>query len=287
MNKGQHPDLLSMTATPIPRTLALTAFGDLNISTIKTMPEGRKPVITHLTKIGNEAKVYDRVRKEIDAGYQAYFIYPLIQQSEALSLKDTETMFLHLKNEIYPEYKLGLIHSKIKEKEKEEIMADFIGNKIQILVATSVIEVGVDVPNANTIVIEHAERFGLAALHQLRGRVGRSDIQSYCFLIYSNKLNEEGKQRLKVMKESFDGFLIAEEDLKIRGPGEILGEKQSGFFRFKIADLIRDYKELKEARSQAYEVINSDPGLLNPENELIRRVLSQAPPFDEKMLDSG
>ncbi|MEW5816363.1 MAG: ATP-dependent DNA helicase RecG, partial [Spirochaetota bacterium] len=230
MSKGDLPDLLLMTATPIPRTLALTAFGDLDISTIKTMPPGRKPVKTHLAVMGKEEKVYTWVRNELQKGRQAYFVYPLIEQSEKMSLKDAESMYEHLKTEIFPDFSIGLIHSRKPEEEIETTMGNFITGELKILVATTVVEVGVDVPNATCMVIEHAERFGLSALHQLRGRIGRGEHQSYAFLVYGTSLTEEAKQRLKVMKESNDGFYIANEDLKIRGPGEIIGTRQSGFF---------------------------------------------------------
>jgi len=242
--KGLNPDLLLMTATPIPRTLSLTAFGDLDISVIRQLPSGRKRVITHLTREGNEHKVYERVRQELDKGHQAYFVYPLIEESEVLSLKDAESMYKYLKGNVFKNRKLALIHSKIPETEKGEVMEEFVSGNADILVSTSVVEVGVDVPNATCIIIEHAERFGLSALHQLRGRVGRGEALSYAFLIYSEKLTEDGIKRLKVIMETTDGFKIAEEDLKIRGPGEILGVKQSGFLRFRIADIINDSRIL-------------------------------------------
>ncbi len=285
--KGSSPDLLLMTATPIPRTLSLTAFGDLDVSTIKTMPPGRKAVETHLAREGNEEKVYNWVRKEIKSGRQAYFVYPLIQQSEKLFLKDAESMFRRLQEKVFPELKLGLIHSRINEEEKNTIMSRFNSGTIDILVATSVVEVGVDIPNATCMVIEHAERFGLSALHQLRGRVGRGPDQSYAFLIYSNELSDEGKKRLKVMKESTDGFYIAEEDLKIRGPGELSGMKQSGFLKLTIADLVNDIGVMQNARKKVFSILKTDPGLLNPEHEMLRKVLSTCPPFAETILNGG
>lgn len=287
MEKGNQPDLLLMTATPIPRTLALTAFGDLEVSEIKTMPQGRKSIITHLAREGNEQKVYDRVKNELKMGRQAYFVYPLIEESEKLSLKNAETMYNHLKEELFPEFNPGLIHSKIPEDEKRKTMEEFQQKKRHLLVATSVVEVGVDIPNATIMVIEHAERFGLSALHQLRGRVGRGAEQSYAFLIYSSRLTDDGIKRLKVMKETTDGFNIAEEDLKIRGPGQLLGVKQSGFLKLKIADLTRDLSALKAARSAAFDILKKDPGLLSSENEVIRRVMEKAPPFDDLFLNGG
>lgn len=287
MRKGNNPDLLLMTATPIPRTLALTAFGDLTVSTIKTQPLGRKKIITHLTREGNEHKVYKRIREEAAAGRQAYFVYPLIEESEKLSLKHAEGMYKKLTSVIFPGIKTGLIHSRLPEDDKLKTMEGFIKNEIQILVSTSVVEVGVDVPNANCMVIEHAERFGLSALHQLRGRVGRGIHQSYAFLIYSQKLTEDGIRRLKVIMETTDGFRISGEDLKIRGPGELLGLKQSGFLKFSIADLIKDIKILEIARKDAFAILDNDPGLLGADHHVLRDVLLKVPPFPEEFLDGG
>ena len=249
------PHMLMMSATPIPRTLALSMFGDLDVSVIRTMPPGRKPVITHLAAQGNEAKVYDFIRNELERGHQAYFVYPLIDQSDALSLKSAEDMFVNLRERIFPEIPIALIHSKIPEDEQREIMTKYRAGETKILVATSVVEVGVDVANATCMVIEHAERFGLSALHQLRGRVGRSELQSWCFLVYSKNLTEDGKARLKVMHETTDGFILAEEDLKIRGPGDIAGIQQSGYVAFDLADPIRDRDILIEARAAAFSYL--------------------------------
>ncbi len=285
--KGKNPDLLLMTATPIPRSLSLTFFGDLDISTIKTMPQGRKPVVTHLAREGNEEKVYRRIRIELDKGHQAYFVYPLIEESETMSLKNAEDMYKILKGEIFKDRRVTLIHSRVPEIEKRARMEAFVKGEIDILVATSVVEVGVDVPNATCIVIEHAERFGLSALHQLRGRVGRGKDQAYAFLIYSKNLTENGIKRLKVMMETTDGFKIAEEDLKIRGPGEVLGIKQAGFFRFKVADMLSGTELLIAAREDVKQIINSDPGLLRGENTVIREVLRRIPPFSDTVLAGG
>lgn len=253
----RQPDLLLMSATPIPQTLALTIFGDLDVSTIKTMPVGRKPIITHLTVQGNEYRVYEAVREELNQGHQAYFVYPLIEGEEIdpedkdtriKSLKSAEEMFTFLSQQVYPEYKCALVHSKVEEEQQNQILNGFRDGSIQILIATSVVEVGVDVPNATCMVIEGAERFGLAALHQLRGRVGRGSHQSYCFLVYSQNLSEIGKQRMKVLHSSNDGFFIAEEDLKLRGPGDINGIQQSGYFTLGIADPINDKEIMEMAR---------------------------------------
>lgn len=249
------PDVLMMSATPIPQTLAFTLFGDLDVSTIKTMPAGRKSVKTYLSVMGHERNVYDAVKKELQQGHQAYFVYPRIgdkkDSSEKENLKSAEEMTEYLSS-IYKDFKCATIHSKTNEEQQHQILDDFRNNKIQILVATTVVEVGVDVPNATCIVIEHADRFGLAELHQLRGRVGRSSLQSYCFLIYGKNITQTGIARLKALHESTDGFVIAEEDLKLRGPGEIAGTAQSGYLAFGLADLARDKTMLTLARYDAF-----------------------------------
>jgi ATP-dependent DNA helicase RecG len=291
MAKGQSslaspgtPDLLMMSATPIPRTLALTVFGDLEVSIIRDLPPGRKPVKTHLAKESNENKVYDFVRKELAAGRQAYFVYPLIEINETRDLKDAASMAERLGREVFPRYPTALLHSRIDEEEKRRIMDDFRRGNIRILAATSVVEVGVDVSNATCMVIEHAERFGLSALHQLRGRVGRGADQAYCFLVYSDELTEDGKTRLKVMLENSDGFIIAEEDLKLRGPGQIAGIEQSGYLSLGIADPLRDIAELERARNDAFTMLEKDPGLLLPEHLRVAQVLARAPPFSTVVL---
>lgn len=256
------PDVLMMSATPIPQTLALTAFGDLDVSLIKTMPKGRKPVKTLLTVMGNERNVYEAVRKELNAGHQAYFVYPRIGEETEdsdndKSLKAAEKMYDFLSNQVYPGITCALIHGKITEEEQKKILEDFSKGKTKVLIATTVVEVGVDVGNATCIVVEHADHFGLAELHQLRGRVGRSDLQSYCFLIYGKNITEEGKARLKALHESTDGFYIAEQDLKLRGPGEISGTSQSGYLTLAIADLARDKEILKIARYDAFKQLHS------------------------------
>ncbi len=290
-NSGQDtetPHLLMMSATPIPRTLALTVFGDLDVSTIKTMPPGRKHIITHLARQGNEQKVYEYVREQLRQGRQAYFVYPLIDPAEqsdsgrTANLKSAEQMYETVSRTIYPEYRTALIHSRIDEAEQRKIMRDFRSGDIRILIATSVVEVGVDVPNATCMVIEHADRFGLSALHQLRGRVGRGEYQSYCFLIYGKNLTEEGKARLKVMHDHTDGFLIAEEDLKLRGPGEVSGIQQSGYLTLSIADPARDGALLKEARAEAFALAGKDPYLLSAEAAPVRELWKRAPPFRDK-----
>lgn len=295
--KGRNPHVLMMSATPIPRTLALTVFGDLDVSVIRTMPPGRKPVITHLARQGNEQKVYDYVRNQLQSGRQAYFVYPLIENIDSEQNEETQSpaplaaaqsvrgqksaveMCERLSSEQFPGYRCALIHSRVPEDEQRQIMEDFRLGKINVLVATSVVEVGVDVPNATVMVIEHADRFGLSALHQLRGRVGRGEFQSYCFLVYSASLSETGKARLKIMHEHTDGFLIAEEDMKLRGPGEASGIQQSGYFTLSIADPLRDCDTLLSARKESFALIQKDPGLIQPESACVRKLWNRVPPF--------
>ena len=254
------PHFLMMSATPIPRTLALSMFGDLDISVIKTMPPGRKPVITYVASQSKAEKVYYFIGQDILAGKQAYFVYPIIEDSDTLSLKSAEDMFAELTRD-FPNHRLALLHSKVPEDEARAIMQKFRAGAIHILVATSVIEVGVDVPNATCMVIEHADRFGLSALHQLRGRIGRGSDQAYCFLLYGKTITETGKARLKVMASTTDGFVIAEEDLKLRGPGDIGGVEQSGYCGFELADPIRDFALLEKARAAAFEMLAEQRGL--------------------------
>ena len=259
------PHFLMMSATPIPRTLALSMFGDLDISVIKTMPPGRKPVITYVAPESKAEKVYYFIGQDILAGKQAYFVYPIIEDSETLSLKSAEDMFAELSRD-FPHHRLALLHSKVPEDEARAIMQEFRSGAIHILVATSVIEVGVDVPNATCMVIEHADRFGLSALHQLRGRIGRGSDQSYCFLLYGKNITETGMARLKVMASTTDGFVIAEEDLKLRGPGDIGGIEQSGYCGFELADPIRDFALLEKARIAAFEMLAAQRGLTQRES---------------------
>ena len=254
------PHFLMMSATPIPRTLALSMFGDLDVSVIKTMPPGRKPVITYIAAQTKAEKVYHFIGQEILAGKQAYFVYPLIEDSDVMSLKSAEEMFAELSRD-FPHHRLALLHSKVPEEEARSIMQEFRAGTIHILVATSVIEVGVDVPNATCMVIEHADRFGLSALHQLRGRIGRGSDQAYCFLLYGKNITETGRARLKAMSSTTDGFIIAEEDLKLRGPGDIGGTEQSGYCGFVLADPIRDFALLEQARAAAFEMLAARHGL--------------------------
>ena len=253
-----EPNLLMMSATPIPQSLALTVFGDLDISSIHTMPAGRKAIITRLSKAGHEMNAYEAVRKELEKGHQAYFVYPAIDSDE--NIKSAEQAFAHLRDHIYPQYKCALLHSKIDEEEQVQILHDFRDGAIQVLAATTVIEVGVDVPNATCMVIEEADRFGMAQLHQLRGRVGRGSEQSYCFLIYRNDITETGIERMKALYQSTDGFYIAEQDLKTRGPGELNGTLQAGELGFRIADLSRDMDLMQQARNDAISTVVSSSG---------------------------
>lgn len=246
--KSQSPQILTMTATPIPRTLAITMNGDLDLTIIDELPSGRKPILTTMTN--SRKQIADLIRKEVDAGRQAYIVYPLIEESETLSAKAATAEKERWQNEVFPQYKIGLLHGKLKNDEKEDVMQKFKNKEYDILVSTTVVEVGVDVPNATVIVIENAERFGLSQLHQLRGRVGRSDLQSYCILS-SNTKSQDTRARLNIMTETNDGFIIAEKDLQIRGPGEFLGTRQSGLPDMIIGDIVHDSKILELARSEA------------------------------------
>lgn len=259
--KGYNPDIIIMTATPIPRTLALSLYGDLDISIIDELPPGRSPIETKLVYESKRGEAYSIIRREIEKGRQAYIVYPLIEESEKSDLKAAETATERFKTSIFPDLSIALIHGKMKSGEKEEVMNSFKEGKIDILVATTVVEVGIDVPNATAMLIEHAERFGLAQLHQLRGRVGRGSSSSYCLLMASYPISEEAKRRLEVMVSSQDGFLIAEEDLKIRGPGEFFGTRQSGLPEMKVANIIRDAFLLERAREEAIKLITEDPNL--------------------------
>lgn len=273
LEKGIEPDVLLMTATPIPRTLALTVFGNLNVSTIKTMPKGRLPVKTFLVDDTKRDEMYRAVGVEMQRGHQAYFVYPRIDDEGNSDLRDVITMYEFLSTQKYPSFRGALIHSRLPEDEKIAILNDFSAGKLDYLVSTSVVEVGIDVPNATCMVVEHSENFGLSALHQLRGRVGRSSLQSWCFLAYEKTITEDGKKRLSVLRRTNDGFEIAEEDLKIRGPGELAGLRQSGFLHLKYADLEKDVSMMATARDEVDNILSSDPGLLSLDNAVIRRVL--------------
>ncbi len=253
--KSQNPQMLTMTATPIPRTLALTVHGDLDLTVIDEMPKGRLPIKTYFTS--SHKSVYELIKKEIGEGRQAYVVYPLIDESETLSAKAATIEAERLQNEVFPQFKIGLLHGKLKNDEKEQVMSDFKNKKYDILVSTTVVEVGVDVPNATVMIIENAERFGLSQLHQLRGRVGRSSLQSYCILVSSTK-SQETRERLNIMTQTNDGFVIAEKDLQLRGPGEFLGTRQSGLPDLIISDIVRDAEILEMARNEAIEFLKNN-----------------------------
>ena len=273
--KGANPDVLVMTATPIPRTLALTVYGDLNVSIIDEMPPGRQKIDTRWVPEGKRQDIYQFIEKQIAQGRQAYLVYPLVEESEKLEdLKAATEMAEHFQNDVFPHLKVGLIHGRMRAEEKQEIMERFKNNEINILVSTTVIEVGIDVPNASLMLIEHAERFGLAQLHQLRGRVGRSHHKSYCLLI-ANPTTDDAVRRMKAMTRTNDGFEIAEEDLAIRGPGEFFGTRQAGMPDLKVASLIRDAKLLEVAREEAFRIAADDPALLKPEHQMLKRILRE------------
>lgn len=271
--KGINADVLVMTATPIPRTLAMTVYGDLDVSVIDEMPPGKKPVRTVLMGENKRSNVYQLIHEELAKGHQAFIVYPLVEQSENLDLKDATNMAEHLQKDIFPDYKVGLIHGKMKEKEKDAVMKEFLANKINVLVSTTVIEVGIDVPRASLMVIEHAERFGLSQLHQLRGRVGRREIASTCVLLANYASSQDARKRLKVMEKTTDGFIIAEEDLAIRGPGDFLGTRQSGLPDFRIASIIRDARILNDAKDDAFQLAARDPLLEKSEHLILKETL--------------
>jgi ATP-dependent DNA helicase RecG len=255
--KGMHPDILVMTATPIPRTLALTTYGDLDVSVMREMPPGRKSIKTIAKPESRRDEIYDFIRQQLDAGRQAYVIYPLVEESAKVDLKAATEMADHLQQDVFPAYRVALLHGRLKQDEKDRVMQAFARGEFQILVSTTVVEVGVDVPNASVMVVEHAERFGLSQLHQLRGRVGRGVHQSYCILLYQSPLNEGGRERLKALTDTTDGFVIAERDLALRGPGDFFGTRQSGMPTLRVGDLLRDHQLMEEARREAVAALDS------------------------------
>jgi ATP-dependent DNA helicase RecG len=249
--KGLHPDVLVMTATPIPRTLALTAYGDLDTSVMREMPPGRHPIKTTARGESRREEIYDFIRRQLDEGRQAYVIYPLVEESAKVDLKAATEMADHLAQDVFPAYRVGLLHGKMKQDAKDRVMGAFARGELHVLVSTTVVEVGVDVANASVMLIEHAERFGLSQLHQLRGRVGRGPHQSYCVLLYQEPLSDDGRARLKALTDTTDGFEIAERDLQLRGPGDFFGTRQSGLPTLRVGDLLRDHKLLEIARREA------------------------------------
>src|SRR5467141_648608 len=272
--KGERPDVLVMTATPIPRTLALTLYGDLDVSVLDELPPGRTPIATKVYRDSAREKAYDVVRRELKAGRQTYVVLPLVEESEKLAdLKAATQERDRLAMDVFPGVSIGLVHGRQNAVERNEEMERFRRGETKILVATTVIEVGVDVPNATVMLVEHAERFGLSQLHQLRGRVGRGAAKSHCLLLTGISGAEWGpaaRERLKVMEETTDGFRIAEADLELRGPGEFLGTRQSGMPDFAVAELARDQAILQEAREEAFALVQSDPDLRKPENAALR-----------------
>ncbi len=269
--KGDQPHLLVMTATPIPRTLAMTVYGDLDVTTLDEMPPGRLPVQTEWLPRANSRRAYEALSRVLDAGQQGYIVFPLIEESEKLDLKALTTEYERLSKHIFPGRKMGLLHGRLTTAEKEQVMTDFKERRLEILAATSVIEVGVDISNASVMIIENADRFGLASLHQLRGRVGRGTAAAVCFLI-ADPTTEEGRARLKIVSQVRDGFRLAEEDLALRGPGEFFGLRQHGLPDLKLANLIRDADQIEKARDIAMNLIASDPKLRKPEHAQLARV---------------
>ena len=251
--RGMNPDVLVMTATPIPRSLAMTVYGDLDVSIIDEMPPGRTPIVTKVfaDNASDRKEVKQLLHREMLAGRQVYVVYPLVEESEKMDLRDATRRYEYLRDKVFPKFSVGLLHGRMKPEEKDDVMRRFVSGEIQILVSTTVIEVGVDVPNASVMVVEHAERFGLSQLHQLRGRVGRGAEQSYCVLLASDKQTDVAHERLGIMEETNDGFKIAEKDLELRGPGEIMGTRQAGLPEFRVANLVRDLDILQAARKEA------------------------------------
>jgi ATP-dependent DNA helicase RecG len=270
------PHVLVMTATPIPRTLAMSLYGNLDISVIDELPPGRKAIKTVHRYDSNRLKVFRFIRDEIKKGRQIYIVYPLIQESEAMDYKDLMDGYESIVRDFpLPHYQISIVHGKMKPADKDYEMERFVKGETQIMVATTVIEVGVNVPNASVMIIESAERFGLSQLHQLRGRVGRGADQSYCILMTSHKLSSEAKTRLQTMVRTNDGFEIAEVDLRLRGPGDLMGTQQSGILNLKIADIVKDNDILKTARHYAIQLLKEDPSLEKPENLVVRHTYAQ------------
>jgi len=267
--KGLTPDVLVMTATPIPRTLAMTLYGDLDLSVIDEMPPDRRPVRTTVMGEARREQAYEIVRREVKQQHQAYIVYPLIDESESLDLGAAVAMAQHLQHDVFPEFRVGLLHGRLPSEEKDAIMQAFVQGELDILVSTTVIEVGVDVANATVMLVENAEHFGLAQLHQLRGRVGRGKAQAYCVLLTGPALSKEGRQRLRVMQDSTDGFFVAEQDLQIRGPGELLGTKQSGLPELRVGNILHHTTCLEQARRAAFELLKEDPSLTQPEHQAL------------------
>jgi ATP-dependent DNA helicase RecG len=269
-----RPDVLVMTATPIPRTLSMTLYGDLDVSIIDELPPGRTPIRTRAFTEKQRGRVYEALGQELAKGHQAYVVYPLVEESEKVDLADATQGQAKIQA-AFPDRRVGLLHGQLGDEEKAAAMDDFRGGKIDILVCTTVVEVGVDVPNASVMVIEHAERFGLSQLHQLRGRVGRGAAESFCFLVSGFPRSEDAAARLKVMESSTDGFVIAEKDLELRGPGEFLGTRQSGMPELAVANLVRDQALLATAQEEARRIVAADPDLARPEHQPLVQALEE------------
>ncbi|MDQ0341597.1 ATP-dependent DNA helicase RecG [Lederbergia wuyishanensis] len=282
--KGERPDVLFMTATPIPRTLAITVFGEMDVSIIDEMPSGRKTIETHWAKHNMLDRILDFVEKELSKGRQAYIICPLIEESDKLDVQNAIDVYDMLSNYFYGKFKIGLMHGRLPASEKEEVMRDFSDNKIQLLVSTTVVEVGVNVPNATVMVVYDAERFGLSQLHQLRGRVGRGSEQSYCILLADPK-TDVGKERMRIMTETNDGFVLSERDLELRGPGDFFGKKQSGLPEFKVADMVHDYRALETARNDAMKLIEKKEFWSEKDYEHMRKYLQDSGALSGEKLD--
>ncbi len=282
--KDKHPDLLYLSATPIPRSLSLTVYGDLEVSIIDELPPNRKPVQTYIRSNTKIDLVYREVGKELARGRQAYIVCPLIEESDKVDLLDAQRLFNHISTKVFPGYQTVLLHGKMPARDKDEIMLRFKAGEIRILVSTTVIEVGVDVPNASVMVVEHAERFGLAQLHQLRGRVGRGAEQSFCYLIEHFPSTSVAKERLSTLAGTTDGFLIAEKDLQLRGPGEFFGTEQSGLPQFRFASLVQDQLLLKLARDDAFAIIDQDPDLQQEQHALIKKLYQSQYTEKEKLI---
>jgi len=272
--KGARPHILVMTATPIPRTLTMTLYGDLDVSILDELPPGRKPIKTHWRNQEKREQVYRGTQTLLDEGRQVYVVCPLIEESEKLQAKSATQLAEQIAIEVFPQYRVGLLHGQMRPDEKEDVMAQFKAHTLDVLVSTTVIEVGIDVPNASVIIIENAERFGLAQLHQLRGRVGRGEHASYCILLADPK-SDDGRARMEVMTATQDGFRISEEDLRLRGPGEFFGTRQSGIPEFSIADIFNDMDILAETREAAFQLVEADPKLTRPEHQPLRRAIEK------------
>jgi ATP-dependent DNA helicase RecG len=281
-SKGLHPDVLVMTATPIPRTLALTVYGDLDVSVMRDMPPGRRAIATTVKPESRRLEIYEQVREQLEAGRQAYVVYPLVEESEKVDLKAATEMADHLAQDVFPEFRVALLHGRMKQDAKDRVMRAFAAGEVHVLVSTTVIEVGIDVPNAAVMVIEHAERFGLSQLHQLRGRVGRGSHQSHCILLYQYPISKQGKARLAALAGTNDGFEISERDLQLRGPGDFFGTRQSGLPTLRTGDLLRDHSLMERARDEAVQYL--DGAAMTP---AILESLRQAWPTRFGLMDIG